>query len=109
MAKLDKDEVLSAFSAAYQAQNGKAPQIEQKGSWYSVDGGKSLRLADLAELTAQMQGGNAQAPAEVPQKAPAKKASPKKAQSRSGGLLPKEFWEDRLEGNDHHCRRPRGF
>ncbi|WP_341501240.1 hypothetical protein [Gallaecimonas sp. GXIMD4217] len=112
MAKLDKEEVLSAFSAAYQAQHGKAPQIDQKGSWYSVDGGKSLRLADIAAMTEELQGGAPKAEpakAEKPKAAAPKKAPAKKAKSSNGGLLPRDFWEDLLEGKDHHCRRPRGF
>ncbi|WP_115719025.1 hypothetical protein [Gallaecimonas mangrovi] len=121
MATLDKDQVLAEFTAAYNAKNGKDPEIEQKGSWYAVDGGKSLRLADIAALTAELSGAKAAAPAEkaaAPKAAPkkeaakpvAKKASkPKAAASSNGGMYPKAFWEDALEQREHHCRRPRGF
>jgi hypothetical protein len=37
MSKLDKDSVLAKFTAAYEAANGKAPTIEAKGGWYSVE------------------------------------------------------------------------
>lgn len=40
MANLDKDEVVAAFTEAYKKANGKAPSIESKSGWYSVDGGK---------------------------------------------------------------------
>ena len=39
MANLDKDEVVAAFTEAYKKVNGKAPSIESKSGWYSVDGG----------------------------------------------------------------------
>ena len=43
MSKLDKDAVIAKFTEAYTAANGKAPQIEAKGGWYSVDGSKNMR------------------------------------------------------------------
>ncbi|WP_333608232.1 hypothetical protein [Arsukibacterium sp.] len=52
MSKLDKDQVITEFTAAYTAAFGKAPVIEQKPGWFSVDGGKNIRLAELAELGA---------------------------------------------------------
>ncbi|MDX5406844.1 MAG: hypothetical protein LPK11_07370 [Chromatiaceae bacterium] len=52
MSKLDKDQVVAEFTAAYKAAFGKAPQLEQKPGWFSVDGGKNIRLAELAELAA---------------------------------------------------------
>ena len=57
MSKLDKTEVLNAFEAAYQAANGKKPEITTKPGWYSIDGGKNLRLAEVAELTEQLTSG----------------------------------------------------
>ncbi|EKE70933.1 hypothetical protein [Gallaecimonas xiamenensis] len=119
MATLDKDQVLADFTAAYHAKNGKNPEIEQKGSWYAIDGGKSVRLADIADMTAELTGGAA-APKAEPKKAPAKaapkaaakapaKASKPKVTASNGGLLPKAYWEDLLEQRNHHCRRPRGF
>jgi hypothetical protein len=50
MSKLDKDSVLAKFTAAFEAANGKPPTIEAKGGWYSVDGGKNIRLAQLEEM-----------------------------------------------------------
>jgi hypothetical protein len=60
MAKQDKDAVIENFTQAYTKANGKAPSIEAKGGWYSVDGGKNMRLAQLEEMTAEL---SASAPA----------------------------------------------
>ena len=54
MSKLDKEQVIATFTVAYTAVNGKAPTIEAKGGWYSVDGGKNMRLADLDAMTAEL-------------------------------------------------------
>lgn len=54
MSKLDKDTVLDAFTQAYTKAKGNAPAIEAKGGWFSVDGGKNVRLAQLEEMTAEL-------------------------------------------------------
>lgn len=110
MSKLDKDEVLANFTAAYQAANGKAPQIEAKGGWYSVDGGKNVRLAALVDLTAELSGGEAKAP----EAAPAAKEKPKKAAKKAkkatvtvassgfnvvsagSGMKPGDHWKEQI-------------
>ncbi|TKB50460.1 hypothetical protein FCL40_04710 [Ferrimonas sediminicola] len=103
MSKLNKEEVLQQLNDAYLAKHGKAPTIEQKGSWFKVDGGKSLRLGDLAEMVSELTGGAAAADtapkAEPKKSAPAKKAAaPKKAAKASGngGLSPKQLWAQKL-------------
>lgn len=78
MSKLDKDSVLAKFTAAYEAANGKAPTIEAKGGWYSVDGGKNVRLAQLDEMADGMA-----APAPAPKKAKAVKAEKPKAEAKT--------------------------
>ena len=75
MSKLDKDAVLENFTKAYTKANGKAPTIEAKGGWYSVDGGKNVRLAQLEELTAELSAGSAAPDAEEKAPAAKKKAS----------------------------------
>lgn len=50
MTTLDKTKVLAEFTAAYKAAFNKAPKIEEKPGWYSVDGSKNMRLAELEEL-----------------------------------------------------------
>ncbi|MGB0568091.1 MAG: hypothetical protein ACPGKV_16075, partial [Alteromonas macleodii] len=75
MANLDKDEVVAAFTEAYKKANGKAPSIESKSGWYSVDGGKNVRLAQLQEMTASLASGSSDATSESEEKkAPKKEA-----------------------------------
>ncbi len=134
MSKLDKTEVLNAFEAAYEAANGKKPEITAKSGWYSVDGGKNMRLVELADLTAEMTSGKtASKPAEK-QAAPAKQAekqaapakttkkkapqaAPAKAEKKApftvvreskDGYTAEEFWIKVLAEKDHDCRLPRG-
>ena len=47
MSKLDKEKVLAEYTEAYQKAHGKKPKIESSNGWYSVDGGKNVRLAQL--------------------------------------------------------------
>ena len=61
MSKLDKDQVIAEFTAAYKTAFGKEPQLEQKPGWFSVDGGKNIRLAELAELAQSYAGSKAAA------------------------------------------------
>ena len=124
MSNLDKDQVLSDFTAAYKAANGKEPQIEAKSGWFSVDGGKNMRLAALAEMTAELSGG---APTEAPAKEekPAKKAAAKKTKpvatapvekslgykvvKKGDGFTPANYWLDYLSTLGSDCRTPHGF
>ncbi|BBN80961.1 hypothetical protein PA25_09460 [Pseudoalteromonas sp. A25] len=121
MSKLDKTEVLSAFEAAYEAAHGKKPEITTKPGWYSIDGGKNLRLADVAALTEELTSGSA-APSEAPKAAPAKKAKTSKAvpakanktapfkviKENTDGYTAEELWIVELASKDHDCRLPRG-
>lgn len=136
MSKLDKDQVLADFTAAYQQAHGKKPKIEAKGGWYSVDGGKNVRLAQLAEEAESLAGGASKKPAAKAEKKtekkaePAKKAAPAKksaakapakaaakseakgakvAKSAKGGLTAKELWRQRLEQDSTLSRLPRGY
>ncbi|HET8816059.1 MAG TPA: hypothetical protein VFM61_01285 [Pseudidiomarina sp.] len=138
MSKLDKDKVLADFTEAYQQAHGKQPKIEASGGWYSVDGGKNMRLAQLAEQVDELKGGAKKAtksaakkpakeaakpaakaaPAKkaAAAKAPAKKAAPvkkaaakKSASAKSGGLTAKELWKKKLEEDATLSRLPRGY
>ncbi|WP_165831924.1 MULTISPECIES: hypothetical protein [Gammaproteobacteria] len=126
MSKLDKEKVLSEFSAAFEAAEGKKPKIEEKSGWFSVDGGKNMRLAKLDEWAKELSGGKKEAapkksaakPAEkkpAAKKPAAKKAAKpaaKKATSKkksSGGMTAKEVWQKRLEEEKTQSRLPRGF
>ncbi|GAA4880789.1 hypothetical protein GCM10023333_13740 [Ferrimonas pelagia] len=114
MSKLNKEEVIAQFTAAYLAKNGQEPTIEQKGSWFKVDGGKSVRLGDLAEMAAELAGEAPAAPAAPAPKAE-KKAAPKAkpaataktvVKSSKGGKTAKQLWAEKLgKGN----KLPRGL
>ena len=125
MSKLDKTEVLAAFEKAYEAANGKKPEIVAKSGWYSVDGGKNVRLADLAEQAEALASGEAPAQEAAPakpaaKKAPAKKAAPKSTApvakekeytvtaANEEGFTAEEFWIKELAERDHDTRLPRG-
>lgn len=116
MSKLDKDQVLADFTAAYQQAHGKKPKVEEAKGWFSVDGGKNMRLAQLAELAASLSASKpsakapaiekaAKAPAKKPSKAPAKAAS----QASGGGLSAKELWRQKLSNGASQGKLPRGF
>ncbi|RUO31689.1 hypothetical protein CWE12_01445 [Aliidiomarina sedimenti] len=131
MSNLDKEAVLDEFTAAYKAANGKAPDVEAANGWYSVDGGKNMRLAQLDEWTQELKSGagNKKAtPAKPAASKPAakkatsskakkpaaktktasKKTESKKSSSSNGGLTAKELWRQRLEEQDGTARLPRG-
>ena len=86
MSKLDKDGVLAKFTAAYEAANGKAPTIEAKGGWYSVDGGKNIRLAQLEEMADRME---TPAPKKAKAEKPAKEAKAEKPKAAAKADKPK--------------------
>ncbi|MBO2561320.1 hypothetical protein I6M33_11935 [Shewanella algae] len=129
MAKLTKEEVISTLQQALSEQQGKAVTIEQNGSWYKIDGGKSLRFAELEQMLADSakpakteakqekpKAAKTEAKQEKPKAAkpaakPAAKAKPKqvapaKAGSQ-GGKTPKELWREKLAAGNH--KLPRGF
>lgn len=138
MSSLDKEKVLAEFTEAYQQAHGKKPKIESSNGWYSVDGGKNIRLAQLADDAKALSKGKsaskssdketkketkAAAPkksaAKTEKKAPAKKAPAKKAAAKKpatkakssgsgSGLTAKELWRERLEQSPSKSRLPRG-
>ncbi len=112
MSKLDKDAVIAKFTEAYTSAHGKAPTIEAKGGWYSVDGGKNVRLAALDEQADALSANDVQvdtaatetvvAP-KAAKKAPAKKAAP----TSSSGFSVKEFWNTQVLGKQPGSKAPR--
>ncbi|MAL83755.1 MAG: hypothetical protein CMF11_05345, partial [Idiomarina sp.] len=126
MSKLDKEKVLAEYTEAYQKAHGKKPKIESSNGWYSVDGGKNVRLAQLADEAKALGKEKKSAPKKSeakksePKKTEAKKPAAKKAEpkkkaekkpaakkstakqspakkSSSGGLTAKELWKQKLE------------
>ncbi|RUO38429.1 hypothetical protein CWE13_01960 [Aliidiomarina shirensis] len=86
MSKLDKEQVLADFSAAYKKAHGKAPKVEDNNGWYSINGDKNIRLADVAELTAELSG------------KPAAKASAKKETGKKAAAAKKDTAKDKTKG-----------
>jgi hypothetical protein len=120
MSKLTKEEVISTLESALATKQGKAVTIEQKGSWYKIDGGKSLRFSELESMLTELSGEMS-----VPTATPDKKIAPiaktaklkvvtKKAPamhkavvaSTNDGKTPKELWREKLAGKG---QLPRGF
>ncbi|MCO4320877.1 hypothetical protein [Aliidiomarina quisquiliarum] len=120
MSKLDKEKVLSEFSDAYKVAHGTAPNVEESSGWYSVEGSKNMRLAKLAEWTAELNSGKAEAAPAATKAKPVVKPSAKTTPAVSaeavvnvthsaGGLSAKELWQQRLEQTHIQNRLPRGF
>lgn len=122
MSKLDKDTVLDNFTQAYTKANGKAPDIEAKGGWFSVDGGKNMRLAQLEEMTAELASAKPAKKAEKPakkeatapaakkesvaKKAPAaKKAASKKSTAKTFSV--KDFYTQQILDVNPGAKAPR--
>ncbi|EGN74956.1 hypothetical protein A28LD_1417 [Idiomarina sp. A28L] len=89
MSKLDKEQVLADFSAAYKKAHGKAPKVEDNSGWYSIDGGKNVRLAEVAELTAEYSGKPA-SKKDTDKKTTTKKDTAKKAAKPAKSTAKKE-------------------
>ena len=116
MSKLDKDEVIAKFTEAYKSVNGKEPSIEAKGGWYSVDGGKNIRLAQLNEMidqisqetkTEETKAESKPKPAAAKPKKAAAKPAAKKAKKKASSFSVKEFWTAKISENDKNSQAPR--
>ena len=118
MSKLTKEEVISTLESALATKQGSPVTIEQKGSWYKIDGGKSLRFSELESMLTELSGETPAvkttaekkiapvaktAKAKAATKPAAKKAAPANAH---GGKTPKELWREKLAGKG---QLPRGF
>jgi hypothetical protein len=120
MTTLTKEEVTGQLQMALEKQSGQAVSIEQAGSWYKIDGGKSVRFSELESMHAQLTASSVKkAPtarqaaikpaARLTTKTAAKKQPSKKVQSNSGGLTPKQLWRKKLENTTGNQTLPRGF
>ncbi len=117
MSKPTKEEVISALESALTDKQDSAVIIEQKGSWYKIDGGKSLRFSELESMLAEMNGKaaptaatEAKLVAKTTQSMAAAKKSPATKKADSGnagsGKTPKALWREKLAGKG---QLPRGF
>ena len=109
MAKSDKNDVLEEFTQAYAKVNGKQPDIQAKSGWYSVDGGKNVRLSRIQEMTVELLGTENTAQASSTsktQKKPVPKIMPK-TKSKKSGFSVKQFWADQLKADAPGSTPPR--
>lgn len=119
MTTLDKVKVLAEFTSAYKAAFGKAPKIEEKPGWYSVDGSKNMRLAELEQLGKSYSKEAASTDkADKPAKKTAAKAATKavtktttkpkqpKVTASGNGETPLYIWQQYIGNNKQ--RMPRG-
>lgn len=84
MSSLDKEKVLAEFTEAYQQAHGKKPKIESSNGWYSVDGGKNVRLAQLVDdAKALSKGKSASKSSDKEAKKETKAAAPKKSAAKT--------------------------
>jgi hypothetical protein len=127
MSSLDKEKTLDAFTAAYKKANGKTPNVEAANGWYSVDGGKNMRLAQLDEWRQELEGGKAETKKSANDKKAAsasKKTTTKKSASGNntkrgkkstgksksqGAGTPAQLWRDQLQAEPGLSRLPRGM
>lgn len=111
MANLDKDAVIAAFTEAYKKANGKAPSIESKSGWYSVDGGKNMRLAQLQEMTESLAPNSSEGTETKKEKsetkAAAKPTKKKASASKKSGFSVKDFWAEKLNAEAPGATLPR--
>jgi len=112
MSKLDKEQVIAKFTKAFQEANGKEPQIEAKGGWYSVDGDKNIRLAQLDEMAEQLTNGDASktesaATEAAPKKEPAPKAKTPKTSKKHSKFTVKGYWIEQLDADKPGSTAPR--
>ena len=109
MPKSDKNDVLEEFTHAYVKVNGKQPDIQAKSGWYSVDGGKNVRLARIQEMTTELLGTENKAQASSTSKTQ-KKTTPKtmaKTKSKKSGFSVKQFWAEQLKTDAPGSTPPR--
>lgn len=111
MTNLDKDAVLAAFTDAYKKAHGKSPNIENKSGWYSVDGGKNVRLAQLQEMIASLeslQGNSTEKTSKKENTTTATSTAKKKATSNTkSGFSVKDFWAEKLNAEAPGATLPR--
>ncbi|WP_334050426.1 hypothetical protein [Alteromonas gracilis] len=111
MTNLDKDAVLAAFTDAYKKAHGKSPNIESKSGWYSVDGGKNVRLAQLQEMIASLESLQENSTEKTSKKentTTATSTAKKKATSNTkSGFSVKDFWAEKLNAESPGATLPR--
>ncbi|WP_025820231.1 hypothetical protein [Shewanella marina] len=111
MSKLTKEEVISELQAALEKQQNKAVVIEQNGSWYKIDGGKSVRFSELEQMHSELCSVAAtKVASKAAPTAKIKADKPKTASSNAtGGKTPKQLWREKVAATGNKNQLPRGF
>ena len=112
MSKANKEQIIEEFTQAYQKAHGKTPEIESKSGWYTVDGGKNMRIGQLEEMTKELGGSSS---SDAATKKPASKsktqskAKPAKKQNKtaSSGFSVKDFYAQKLQDENPGSTLPR--
>ena len=113
MTTLTKEEVINNLQAALEQQTGKPVSIEQAGSWYKIDGAKSVRFGELESMLADLTSSAPSKPVKkeavkAPKKAVVKKQSAP-VSSNDIGMTPKQMWRAKLAKSTGKQTLPRGF
>jgi hypothetical protein len=123
MTNMTKEEVIGALEVALLQKEGRAIKIEQKGSWYKIEDGKSLRFSELEAMLASLSTAvisTAKSPV-TQKKVEADKtvteaktikpaqAAPAVKQGNNGGKTPKQLWREKLTSQKGKYTLPRGF
>jgi hypothetical protein len=115
MTALTKEEVIAQLQLALEKQSSEKVDIVQKGSWYKINDGKSLRFSELEQMLTEVTSGKVanpvaikavkKAPAAAPKRPAAKtsKDSPSKSAAKASsssqkgtGMTPKELWRAKI-------------
>ncbi|QSX32187.1 hypothetical protein JYB87_10375 [Shewanella avicenniae] len=106
MTKLTKEDVISQLEAALSKREGSAVSIEQSGSWYKIDGGKSVRFAELETMLPELSVSDANPVTKTA--TPQSKPVAKGAAIAATGKTPKQLWREKL-AKKPGSQLPRGF
>lgn len=113
MSTSDKEQIIASYTEAYTAKFGKAPTIEAKGGWYSIDGGKNVRLAALADMTSELSSNSQSetevktAPTEKSPKAVKKSTAKKVKKAVKSDFSVKAFWAAQISEKNPGTKLPR--
>jgi uncharacterized lipoprotein YajG len=79
MTALTKEEVIAQLQLALEKQSSESVDIVQKGSWYKINDGKSLRFSELEQMLTEVTSGKVANPVatKVTKQASVKAAAPK--------------------------------
>ena len=108
MSKLTKEDVILKLTSALSVKEGRKVHIEQKGGWFKIDGGKSLRFSQLESLLENETKASKSVTTEPVEKISKKMAAPIVTITvNPKGKKPKDLWREKLLADSN--KLPRGF